>query len=76
MSSQKDVYKVGDCFIAKHSQQIYEIVELITSKDGIKIYTVKKIDKEYQQAFRINHSTLLTYFEYSPVARVLYNSKV
>lgn len=74
MRRSKSVYKTGDCLINKTTRQVYEIINVCVSEDGIKMYTVKKLNYPTNYHTLYNHSILQEYFEFSPAARLLYTN--
>lgn len=67
-------YKVGDWLKHRHGFKFIEIIDVIVSSDGIRLYTVKWIDENVLHESPFNYAKLNAFFEYSPVAQVLYTN--
>ncbi len=72
----KTVYKIGDCFRNRHIGYIIRIVEVFESEDGIHAYDVQPINSPNKLYYTLSYTRLLTNYEYSPMAQVLYGNNV
>jgi hypothetical protein len=72
-------YKVGDWLKNKHTSQLYEVIDVSTSQDGIHCYHIARIDSKHfgaRKIFHINFSMLEEHFTFLPMARLLYSKNV